>query len=78
MRRTSWARGFLDGVNVGAIALMAGVALQLAIGALTSWQAGLIAALALPIVVWTPLNSAWVILAGALLGVALRQVGRGG
>ena len=72
LRRSAWAGGFLDGVNVGAIALMAGVSLQLAIGTLTSWQAWLIAALALPVAAWTRFNAAWVILAGALLGWALR------
>ena len=72
LRRSAWAGGFLDGVNVGAIALMAGVSLQLALATLTSWQAWLIAALALPVAAWTRFNSAWVILAGALLGWALR------
>lgn len=74
LRRTPWPSGFLDGVNAGAIALMAGVSVQLAIGALTSWQAWLIAALALAVVVRARLNSAWVILAGALLGAALHWV----
>jgi chromate transporter len=74
LRRTLWTGGFLDGVNVGAIALMAGVSAQLAIGTLTTWPSWLIAALALPIVIWSRLNSAWVILAGALLGWALPRV----
>ena len=72
LRRSPWAGGFLNGVNVGAVALMAGVCAQLARGTLTSWPAWLIAALALVVVLRTRLNSAWVILGGALLGWALR------
>jgi chromate transporter len=72
LRRSPWAAGFLDGVNVGSVALMAGVCIQLARGVLTTGSAWLIAALALFIVLRTRLNSAWVILGGALLGLALK------
>lgn len=75
LRRSSWAAGFLDGVNAGAVALMAGVCIQLALGSLSGWHAWLIAGLALAMVLGTQTNSAWVILTGALLGSALRWFG---
>lgn len=75
LRRSVWAGGFLDGVNIGSVALMAGVMLQLARAALATGSAWLIAALALVVVARTRLNSAWVILGGALLGWALHARG---
>ena len=72
LRGSPWAAGFLDGVNIGAVALMAGVCVQLARGCLSGWPAWLIAGAALAVVLLTRINSAWVILAGALLGSALR------
>ncbi len=69
LRTTPWTAGFLDGVNIGSVALMAGVTAQLALGTLTDWRAGLIAVLALAVVLKTRLNAAWVILGGALLGL---------
>jgi chromate transporter len=74
LRRSPWAGGFLDGVNVGAVALMAGVCVQLARGSLSGWPAWLIALLALALILRTRINSAWVILASALLGGALRGI----
>jgi chromate transporter len=72
LRRSPWAAGFLDGINVGSVALMAAVCLELARGALTSGVTWLIAALALVVVLRTRLNSAWVILGGALIGLVLK------
>jgi chromate transporter len=72
MRASAWASGFLDGVNVGSVALMAGVCLQLGRSTLTTWPAALVALVALVIVLRTRVNSAWVLLAAALLGPLLR------
>jgi chromate transporter len=62
----------LDGVNAAALALMAGVSLQLARDALVDpFTLGLAAAAGL--LVWrTRLNAAWIIAGGAALGLAAR------
>jgi chromate transporter len=75
LRRSPWTGGFLDGINIGSVALMAGVSFQLARGTLTAWPAWLIAALSLLVVLRTRINSAWVVLGGALLGWALETIG---
>lgn len=77
LRASSWASGFLDGVNVGSVALMAAVALQLGQSALRSWPAVVIALLALALLLRTRLNTAWIVLGGALLGAAVRAAMRG-
>jgi chromate transporter len=77
LRASSWASGFLDGVNVGSVALMAAVALQLGQSALRSWPAAIIALLALALLLRTRLNTAWIVLGGAALGAAFRAAMRG-
>jgi len=77
LRASSWASGFLDGVNVGSVALMAAVALQLGQSALRSWPAAVIALLALALLLRTRLNTAWIALGGAVLGAAFRAAMRG-
>jgi chromate transporter len=76
LRASSWASGFLDGVNVGSVALMAAVALQLGQSALRSWPAVVIALLALVLLLRTRLNTAWIVLGGAVLGAAFHAVMR--
>jgi chromate transporter len=75
MRASPWAGGFLDGVNAGAVALMAAVAWELGRAALQNWPAVAIAALALLVLLTTRLSSAWIVLAGAVLGLAVRATG---
>jgi len=61
----------LNGVNIAALALMAGVTLQLAQSALHdvfTWALALVALLALPRIKF---NSAWLILGGGLLGIVI-------
>ena len=73
--RVRGARGtaaFLDGVNVAALGLMAAVTWQLARGALTDWFAALLAVAAGALLVRTRVNSAWLVAAGAVAGVAYR------
>lgn len=62
---------FLAGVNAASLGLMAAVLLKLARDAITSPATALLAALALIVILRTKLNSAWLVLAGALLSVAL-------
>jgi chromate transporter len=77
LRASSWASGFLDGVNVGSVALMAAVALQLGQSALRSWPAVAIALVALALLLRTRLNTAWIVLGSALVGAAF-YAGMGG
>lgn len=70
VRRSRWASGFLDGVNVGALGLMAGVTWQLGRAALVDWFTIVLAVLALLLVFRFRLNSAWLVLGGGVLGLA--------
>ena len=75
LRRSSWASGFLDSVNVSALALMLAVALRLAPGAFASWWAWLIGLGALVLSIRWRVNAAWLVLGGALAGWILSQLG---
>lgn len=70
LRRSPGARAFLQGVNVGSVALMALVTFQLGEAALTSWLAWLLGAGSL-VLLRAGVNSAWLIAAGALAGIVL-------
>jgi len=74
-RTSPVASALLDGVNAAAVGLMAGVALQLArVAVVDPLTAALAAAAAL--VLWrTRLNSAWLIAAGAAVGLAAELLG---
>ena len=71
LRHSPLMRGFLDAVNAASFVLMAWVSFQLARTALIDAFAIAIALASLTILLKTKVNSAWLILAGALLG-ALR------
>ena len=70
IRGSKIAGAFLDGVNVGAVALMIAVSLQLGRAAVIDFLSGGIAALSAVILITVRINSAWLILAGALVGFA--------
>jgi chromate transporter len=69
LRRSPRMSAFLDGVNVGAIGLMAAVTIQLAQAALVDWLTVLLALLAAVLLVRFRVNSVWLVLAGGLAGV---------
>lgn len=69
LRRSSWTALLLDGINVAALALMGGVLLQLGQQALTDWLTWGVALLALFILLRFKINSVWLILAGAVIGL---------
>ena len=74
LRRSSWASGLLDGVNVAALGLMAGVTWQLGRAALIDpFTAGL-ALLAALLTFRFKINSAWVVLGGGVLGLLYRWI----
>lgn len=72
IRQSTTARAVLDGVNVASLALMAAVTVQLAHAALLDPLTVALAALsALALLRWR-VNSAWLVLAGAIVGIVAR------
>jgi chromate transporter len=72
IRKSKIASAFLDGVNVGSLALMAVVTFQLARTSLTDAVTVILAAASLFILLRYRWNSAWLILVGALVGLLAR------
>jgi chromate transporter len=70
IRGSKIAGAFLDGINVGAVALMIAVTMQLGRAAVIDFPSGGIAALSAIILITGRINSAWLVLAGALIGFA--------
>jgi chromate transporter len=71
LRRSSAAGGFLDGVNVASLALMAVVGLALARAAVVDWPSALLAAVAAALLLGRRVSAAWLVPAGAIAGLAL-------
>jgi chromate transporter len=69
LRKTQWTGTLLDGVNAAALALMTGVLIQLAQKALTDILTWVLALLALGLLLRFKINSVWLILAGAAIGL---------
>jgi chromate transporter len=75
LRRSAFFSAFLDGVNVASVALIGVVCIQFGQDAITDWRTVLIAVAGFVATFgWRKLNSAWVILGGAVLGWVLRMV----
>jgi chromate transporter len=70
LRGSSWASGFLDGVNVASLGLMAAVTWQLGRAAVIDGFTIVLAVLALVLVFRFKINSAWLVLAGGICGTA--------
>jgi chromate transporter len=68
IRNSMWMSSLLDGVNAASLGLMAAVTVQLASSSLTDFYAGLIATLALVLLLRYKINSTWLIAGGALTG----------
>ncbi len=75
IRQSPWASGFLDGVNAGALGLMAGVTYTLATAALVDWLTVILAVLSAVLVFRLKINSAWLVIAGGVIGLCLHLVG---
>ncbi len=69
LRRSPWTSGFLDGVNVGALGLMAGVTWQLGRAAIIDWPTALFALISCVLVFRFKINSAWLVLGGGAAGM---------
>jgi chromate transporter len=72
IRKSLFAGAFLDGVNAAAVALMAFVGWQFARGSLTNVPAILIGLVSVILVFRYRVNSAWLVLGGALVGILLQ------
>jgi chromate transporter len=75
IRDRAWSAALLDGVNAAALALMAGVTIQLGRAALIDPLTAALLLGALLLLWRTQLNSAWLIAAGAAVGVARSLLG---
>jgi chromate transporter len=71
LRRSSVAGAFLDGVNVGALALMAVVTFALGRAAIVDATTTAFAVVSAVLLLRFRVNSAWLVLGGALLGLAV-------
>jgi chromate transporter len=74
LRRSPWFGAALDGVVAASFALMAGVLVDLTRAAVVDVPAGAIAVVALVALVRFRVNSAWLVLAGGLAGLAIDAV----
>jgi chromate transporter len=70
MRRSPWTAALLDGVNVAALALMAGVTWQLGRAAIVDGLTAILAVLSGILLFRFKINSAWLIAGGAVCGAA--------
>jgi chromate transporter len=75
LRKSPLAGAFLDGVNAGALALMAFVGFQFARATLVNIPALVLAVVSVFLLFRYKINSAWLVLGGAIIGVLLRSFG---
>lgn len=69
LRRSRWAAGFLDGVNVASLGLMAAVTWQLGRAALVDWVTLGLALVSTTLVFCLKINSVWLVVAGGVVGL---------
>jgi chromate transporter len=75
LRKSKILSAFLDAVNVAAIALILNVCLVLTKTVVTGWQTACIAVIGFVVSYLLPkLNTAWIILGGALMGYVLSLI----
>jgi len=74
LRGSAVSAGFLDGVNAAALGLMGVVLVELAMDAMKGWLAAVICAVTLFLLLRFKVNSAWLILAGGVLGFAIHRL----
>ncbi|MBX3013059.1 MAG: chromate efflux transporter [Caldilineaceae bacterium] len=71
IRRSPWSAVFLDGINVTALGLMAGVTWQLGRAAVIDLPTLLLAVGAAILLFRFKINSAWLVVAGAVIGLVI-------
>lgn len=72
LRESALLASLLDGINVAALGLMAAVTWQLGRAAVVDWLTALLALIAAVLLWRFKLNSAWLVLGGALVALAYR------
>ena len=77
VRKSPWSAAFLDGVNVSALGLMAGVTWQLGRAAIVDIPTALLAIIAAVLLFRLKINSAWLVLAGGVIGLVMFWVNGG-
>jgi chromate transporter len=75
LRGSRVAAGFLEGVNVASLALMAVVAAQLGRAAIVDWPTALLGIAAALLLLRFKLNSTWLVLGGAACGLVCHAIG---
>lgn len=75
IRSSAWASGFLDGVNAASVGLMAVVIYTLGRAAIVDGLAITVALLSSIAIFRFQINSIWLILAGGLVGIAVKVMG---
>jgi chromate transporter len=73
IRKSETAGAFLDGVNAASLSLMAVVTWQLGRAALVDWLAVALLIASLVLLMRYHLNSAWLVLGGAIVGLLLHE-----
>jgi chromate transporter len=76
MRASPWLGSLLDGVIAASLGLMAAVTLQIARASLVDVPTILLALLSAVALVRLRLNSTWLVVGGALAGLAIRFLGQ--
>lgn len=71
LRKSPWTAAFLDGINVTALALMTGVLWQIGRAAIVDIPTAIIAIAAAFLLFRLKINSAWLVAAGGILGLAI-------
>jgi chromate transporter len=74
LRRSPQVSGFLDGVNVASLGLMAVVTWQLGRTAIVDWLSALMAIASCIAVFRYKINSAWLVIAGGLIGILAQNI----
>jgi chromate transporter len=72
LRQSPVLSGFLDGVNVASLALMAGVTWQLGRATVVDPFSAAIAVVALVLLARFKVNTAWLVVGGGAVGLAVR------
>jgi chromate transporter len=72
LRKKWWSGAFLDGVNIASLGLMAAVTWTLGLAGITDWFTIALTIAALFLVFRYKVNSTWLILGGALLGIVYK------
>lgn len=74
LRQSRWVSGFLDGVNAASLGLMAVVTWTLTRAAIVDWVTAVLAILSLIAVFRFKINSAWLVLGGAIVGLLAKSL----